>query len=258
MFLSETSRAAMKDPSPKRSITLEALAAFPAQLEAHCAAIPDEYKHWVPPAWDGIACERLTAFDQIGHLRDIEVHGYQLRMSLVLSESNPALESLDSYTLTRDRSQTSPSVEAVLAEFRQARSHTLALLESLSADQLQRTASLAGHGVLSLQSLVHHLCSHDQQHFFYRKQGYVEAARLDPELDKGMVAFMRRALVDLVEKSHRTLTKILRPDGVAEGDLSPTRKALCDRADRFHADFMKRARYRYVRGGYLVLMRKEL
>ena len=93
---------------------------------------------------------------------------------------------------------------------------------------------------------------------FYRKQGYVEAERLDPELDKGMGAFMRRALVDVVEKSHRSLTNMLRPGDVEDGDLSPTRKALCDRADRFHASFMKWARYRYVRGGYLVVMRKEL
>lgn len=408
MFLSETTRAAMQDASPKRSITLEALAAFPAHLEAHCAAIPDEFRHWVPPAWDGIPCEKLTAFDQICHVRDIEVLGYLPRLRRVLTESNPVLEPLDTYTLRRDRSQTSQTAEAVLAEFREARSHTIALLESLSADQLQRTASLAGHGVLSLQSLVHHFCSHDQQHLaglqwllgaieakralapsqtllpaealresptqvlsklpaitisvgseeapphrwpllhrlraflrkhlgehsewqvigltakdaegrsigsiqgsvamnflrldflwvddasrragvgstllaeaeararvlgvktvgletfewqapgFYRKQGYVEAARLDPELDKGMGAFMRRALVNVVEKSHWALTNMLRPGDGEDGDLSPTRKALRDRADRFHAALMKRARYRYVRGGCLVVMRKDL
>jgi len=51
-----------------------------------------------------------------------------------------------------------------LSEFREARSQTLALVSGLSPEQLRRPATFEGYGQLSLQSLVHYLCSHDQQH----------------------------------------------------------------------------------------------
>lgn len=39
----------------------------------------------------------------------------------------------------------------------------LALVGSLAPEQFDRTAMFEGHGALTLRSLVHYLCSHDQQ-----------------------------------------------------------------------------------------------
>ena len=39
------------------STTLDALAAFPGQLEAHYASIPAEFTHWAPPSWEGVPSE---------------------------------------------------------------------------------------------------------------------------------------------------------------------------------------------------------
>lgn len=46
-----------------KPITIRALEDFPAQLEAHYAAIPNEFKHWAPVSWEGVpqAC-RLNNF----------------------------------------------------------------------------------------------------------------------------------------------------------------------------------------------------
>lgn len=147
-----------------KSITIQALADFPSLLEAHYDAIPQEFKHWAPESWDGMPSEELTAIEQVCHVRDIEVAGYHVRFRRTLSEANPSLESLDTYALARDRSYATQSAEVALSEFREARAETLALIAGLTPDQLHRTAEFEGYGQLSLQSLVHYLCSHDQQH----------------------------------------------------------------------------------------------
>jgi hypothetical protein len=71
--------------------TLNALTFFPLQLEAHYAAVPDAYRNWTPPNWEGIPSERFTAIEQICHVLDIEVDGYQERIRRTLDEDHPWL-----------------------------------------------------------------------------------------------------------------------------------------------------------------------
>jgi len=144
--------------------TLNALAAFPVQLEGHYAAIPAEFRHWAPASWEGVPSEPLTAIEQVCHVRDIEVEGYQLRFRRALNEVHPILASLDTEALARERDYASADVAKMLAGFREARAETVALISGLSAEQLQRTAVFEGYGPVSVRGLVHYLCSHDQQH----------------------------------------------------------------------------------------------
>lgn len=171
------------------SITLQALADFPSLLEAHYAAIPQAFKHWAPRSWDGIPSEQLTAIEQVCHVRDIEVLGYHVRFQRTLSETNPSLESLDTYALAKDCAYASQSAELALSEFREARSKTLALIAGLGPDQLVRTAEFEGYGQVSLQSLVHYLCSHDQQHLAGLQWllGMIEAAHAWSQPDSSIV-----------------------------------------------------------------------
>ncbi|MGH8444935.1 MAG: DinB family protein [Solimonas sp.] len=144
--------------------TLDALATFPAQLEAHYAAIPDAYRHWAPPSWDGVPSEALTAIEQVCHVRDIEVDGYQLRIARTLAEDRPLLAAIDTDALAVERRYGAADAAAVLADFRAARMRTLDLLAGLDAAQYARTAEFEGYGAVTLRGLVHYLCSHDQQH----------------------------------------------------------------------------------------------
>lgn len=145
-------------------ITLSALAAFPQQLEALYAVFPAAFTHWAPPSWDGIPSERFTAIEQVCHIRDIEIDGYHVRFDRTLRETNPTLVSIDSESLARERSYSTSDALAALATFRAARAKTMDLISCLSPVQLGRTAVFEGYGALSLRSLVHYLCSHDQQH----------------------------------------------------------------------------------------------
>lgn len=145
-------------------VTLAALRAFPRQLEEHYAAFPAEFKHWAPSSWEGVPSEPLTAIEQICHVRDIEIDGYHVRLHRTLAEVNPGLVSIDTEALAKERAYGESDAAAALSAFREARLHTVTLIEDLTPEQFDRTAVFEGYGVLTLRSLVHYLCSHDQQH----------------------------------------------------------------------------------------------
>ena len=146
------------------TVTLHALAAFPDQLEAHYAAFAPEFSRWAPASWDGVPSEALTALEQLCHVRDIEVDGYQVRIRRTLEETHPTLASIDTDALVRERAYAHDEPARVLAAFRAARAQTLEMISGLSEAQLARTAVFEGYGPLTLRSLIHYLCSHDQQH----------------------------------------------------------------------------------------------
>jgi hypothetical protein len=159
--------------------TLSSLTNFPQQLEAHFAAIPAEFRSWSPLSWVGVPSEPFTPIEQICHVRDIEIDGYHVRFHRTLTESNPTLASIESESLAKERFYASSNASAVFAEFREARAKTVELISHLTPEQLARTAVFEGYGALSLRSLVHYLCSHDQQHLAGLQWllGKIEASR---------------------------------------------------------------------------------
>jgi hypothetical protein len=161
--------------------TLAALETFPAQLENHYAAFPRGFTHWTPPTWDGVPSEPFTALEQICHIRDIEIEGYQVRIRRTLEEREPFLPSIDSETIARQREYGAADPAEVFAQFRAARATTLQLLRSVQRGQLERRAVFEGYGPVSVRGLVHYLCSHDQQHLAGLQWllGKVDAARVE-------------------------------------------------------------------------------
>jgi hypothetical protein len=147
-----------------QDITLTALEEFPRALEQHYAAFPREHVHWTPPSWDGIPSEHFTAIEQICHVRDIEIEGYQVRFRRTLAEEQPRLPSIDSETVAQQRNYAGADSARVLEEIRAARAETVALLRGLDAVRFERRADFEGYGSVTLRGLVHFLCSHDQQH----------------------------------------------------------------------------------------------
>jgi hypothetical protein len=146
------------------SITFDALAAFPQALERHYAAFPRDFVHWTPPSWEGVPSEPFTAIEQVCHVRDIEVEGYQIRFRRTLDETSPFLPSIDSEPIAKARNYGAADVTPVFASFRAARGETIALLRSLDSASFDRRAEFEGYGPVTLRGLVHFLCSHDQQH----------------------------------------------------------------------------------------------
>ena len=81
-----------------------------------------------------------------------------------MQEINPALPSIDSEAIAQARHYGAQDANAALDSFEVARAETVALITGLSAEQFNRTADFEGYGALTLRSLMHYLCSHDQQH----------------------------------------------------------------------------------------------
>ena len=123
--------------------TLNALALFPLQLETHYAAIPEEFRHWAPPNWEGVPSEPFTAIEQICHVRDIEIDGYQERFRRTLHEEHPLLPSIDSETLAVERDYARADAIGVLSEFHEARARTVAMISALGKGDLSQSMAAA-------------------------------------------------------------------------------------------------------------------
>jgi len=143
--------------------TLKALAAFPAQLEAHFDSFPTSHHNWRPVSWDGVPSERLTAIEQLCHVKDIEIEGYQVRFRRTRAENNPVLPDLRGELMARERRYSSADTSRVLKEFADARAATVADIRAFSDTELSRLATFEGRPT-TLAGLVHFLCSHDCQH----------------------------------------------------------------------------------------------
>jgi DinB superfamily len=161
-------------------ITLAALEAFPRELEKHYGAFPAEFVHWAPPSWVGVPSEPFTAIEQICHVRDIEIEGYQVRFQRALTETSPLLPSIDSEAVAKQRDYGRADSAQVFTEIRAARASTLQLLRGLDDTQLSRPAEFEGYGPVTMRGLIHYLCSHDQQHLSGLQWllGKIDAARL--------------------------------------------------------------------------------
>jgi hypothetical protein len=143
--------------------TLAALADFPRQLEAFYGEIPAGFENWRPPSWEGVPSEPFTPIEQVCHVLDIEVDGYQVRFRRLLQEPQPKLLTLDGEALAKERSYATANAAETLAAFRLARAATVAFVSNLSPQELARGGEFEGRAV-TLRSMVHYLCSHDQQH----------------------------------------------------------------------------------------------
>jgi hypothetical protein len=143
---------------------IQALADAPDQLARAFAQVSVADWRWTPESFGGIPGERFAAADQVLHVLDIEVLGYQERIRRMLEEEFPDLVSLDSYALARDREYERRDPLEALNGFAQARARTLDVLSRVTPNQLQRRATFGEYGQVSLQGLVHFLSSHDQQH----------------------------------------------------------------------------------------------
>lgn len=146
------------------AVTLAALREFPDRLRAHYGAIPESHVRWAPPSWDGIPSERFTAIEQVWHVFDIEVEGYQARFRRTLREDAPRLPSIDSEAVAVARCYGERDAGPAFAGLSKARAETIALLAGLGDAELARPATFEGYGTTTLRGLVHFLCSHDQQH----------------------------------------------------------------------------------------------
>jgi hypothetical protein len=143
--------------------TIEALAAFPERLRHFFNSFPPNRTGWRPRVWDGIPSERLTAIEQVCHIRDIEIEGYRVRFHRTRTELTPVLPDLAGESMALQRNYAAADPVAVLRDFAAARINTVDTIRGFSPAELTREAIFEGQRT-TLAGLVHFLCSHDCQH----------------------------------------------------------------------------------------------
>ncbi|HMB64056.1 MAG TPA: DinB family protein [Eudoraea sp.] len=119
---------------------------------------------WEPKTWDGIPGEHFTAIEQICHLRDVEIDGYQERIRAIIAKDNPFLPSIKGYGLSIQKNYKNAALNDVIEEFKMARAQTLKIIDSIEKDQWSKTGELEGYCKITLSGLINFLCSHDYEH----------------------------------------------------------------------------------------------
>lgn len=144
--------------------TLVALEVMPEQFARLYRSVRCDRWDWRPGSREACPGETFTAREHACHLRDIEIDGYQIRIGRTRDEQHPILEPLDGYLLAKELRYGDTDPMQAMAAFAAARAVTLDMVKRLDEGQLRRRASFAEYGDVSLQGLIHILCSHDQQH----------------------------------------------------------------------------------------------
>ncbi|HEV2112136.1 MAG TPA: DinB family protein [Gammaproteobacteria bacterium] len=146
------------------ALIMTGLREAPGEFERFLQLVPPTAWDWKPGDWGGCPGETFSLREHLCHLRDIEVEGYQWRFQRTRGESKPELESLDGYALVEQRRYADADPFGALAAFRAARAESLAMIRGFSAAELERPATFAEYGAVTLRGLVHFLSAHDRQH----------------------------------------------------------------------------------------------
>ena len=135
------------------------LRASAAQLRAEIEALPGEVVAWHPAPGEWCAKEC------IGHLIEAERRGFAGRVRYLLeNDGNPALTSWDQTEVARSRHDCAADARALLDEFLAAREASVALVESLGSDDLERGGEHPEVGHLTVGEVVAEWVHHDRNH----------------------------------------------------------------------------------------------
>lgn len=102
--------------------------------------------------------------EQVCHLRDIEVEGYQVRIARLLNESNPHLLDIDGDRLAAERDYLNQNLDAALADFTHARKMNVQSVRDLAGEQLSRQGQFGNDGQITLLELLEKMRQHDREH----------------------------------------------------------------------------------------------
>jgi DinB family protein len=108
--------------------------------------------------------EFFSLRENVLHLRDIDVEGYEKRIGRILNESSPVLEDVNGGQLARERDYNAQPLEPALVELALSRAASLGRLQKCQESDLERTAEMQGSGIVTLRRLLEMWMRHDAEH----------------------------------------------------------------------------------------------
>lgn len=142
--------------APRQAAAL--LEAMPIFLRAEFEAAPAALLRWRP------APEEWCLLEVVGHLIETEERGFAGRIRTILAEERPRFMTWDPSTVARERQDEQRDPAELLAEFIGRRSSGIALVEELTAADLDRGGDHPEVGFLTVNDLLHEWIHHDANH----------------------------------------------------------------------------------------------
>jgi hypothetical protein len=102
--------------------------------------------------------------ENVLHLRDIDIEGYERRIARILTETSPVLEDVNGGQLARERNYNAQPLEPALVELSLSRATSVESLKQCGDVDLERTAEMQGSGIVTLRRLLEMWMRHDAEH----------------------------------------------------------------------------------------------
>jgi hypothetical protein len=110
------------------------------------------------------AAGNFALVENAWHLADLEVEGYGVRLRRLLHESNPTLPDFHGDVVAEERDYLHLPLAPALERFERARAENLALIESASEEDRQRSGEQEGVGTVTFARVVEMMAEHDAVH----------------------------------------------------------------------------------------------
>jgi hypothetical protein len=133
------------------------LAAAPQQVEEAICGLTEEQLSWKPT-------EFFSIRENVLHLRDIDVYGYEKRLRLMLTEDYPVLADIDGAKLAMERNYNGQPVRQALDDLKRSRGTSVQRLKGMPARDLERRAEMQGAGPIDVRRLLELWMDHDRGH----------------------------------------------------------------------------------------------
>jgi len=137
---------------------IDRLAAMPQSVRELVGGVSDEQlsRKPSPEAW--------SLRENVLHLRDVDVDGYEQRVARILSEEHPFLPDFDGPRMAIERNYIAQPAAPALEAFAASRARSIARLRGVSDQDLERTGELEGVGPVTLRELLQRWLEHDAEH----------------------------------------------------------------------------------------------
>ncbi|HEV7425979.1 MAG TPA: DinB family protein [Thermoanaerobaculia bacterium] len=109
------------------------------------------------------ASDAFSLRENLLHLRDIDVEGYELRVIGLLNERNSEFPDIDGAALARERNYNIQPVAPAMEDFAESRARSIARLRAMAPELLERTARI-GVRAMSLKGMLQDWIRHDSEH----------------------------------------------------------------------------------------------
>jgi hypothetical protein len=105
-----------------------------------------------------------SLLENVCHLRDIEIEGYNVRMERIATEDTPILPDIDGSKLAIDRQYNQQDFGSALDSFESARAKSIALVTGYPEATLSRVGTFEDFGDMTLAGMLEVMCDHDKGH----------------------------------------------------------------------------------------------